>query len=433
MSGKSILVVAYDRIGPRMAGPSLRCLALAREIASTNPVIVLYDGVSNSIDFENVEFTSRDSVTNLPDFYSQFSSALAPPLVAMTNPELLESNLPLVIDLFDPVVWENLDLYSSLPVNEQEFQHERHLAALIAGCIRGDYFLVAGQRQVDLFTGALMALNRFNPAVCQPGIGPEQLIGLIPFGLDPLEMNSISSSDLPDEYHNDGPMVVWGGGIWDWLDPGVIIESWPAVLDKFPTAKLVFPGTTHPNPHVPEPSSLSKLKSAVSNLGIESSVIFGSWLERNQYLALLSEAACGTSAHVMGMESRYAVRTRFLDSINACLPLVVSGGDEYSPIIENYGLGTVIDSSNPEPFTRAFVSLMETGKQPYRKSFQNARNDLTWNKMAAPLLAWLENPVTTHGPGASFFSEAVGEPAPRNRPGDITSLMKRALGKLSGR
>ncbi len=428
---RPFLVVAYDHLGRKQAGPARRTLALARELGKIGPVEVVFEGDPPEGEMASVRFTPRESIEAFPDFFSRFRAALAPPLVALTLPELLESDIPLAIDLFDPVIWENLELYRHEPEPEQFFQHERHLAALLAALFRGDFFLVAGERQLDLFCGALMALNRVNPGTWRPGEGPEQLIGLVPFGLPDSSPPSPDQAPLPDGYEPDRPLVVWGGGMWDWLNPELVVRSWPDVIKARPDALLVFPGTEHPNPHVPVMASVGRVRKLAKELGVIDHLRFGRWLERKEYIGLLAHAGCGVSAHARGLEARYAARTRFLDAIWMGLPMVVTEGDEYSEFLAARGLGEVVRSTEADVFANAVVRVLDSGKHSYDERFVEARTELTWSRMAGPLIKWAETPRKTHGTGMEFFRATVGDAAPRGRPGDLGSLLKRLVSKLS--
>jgi glycosyltransferase involved in cell wall biosynthesis len=430
-SDRHILVIAYDRLGPVHAGPAIRTLALARQLSKIADVDILYEGEKPEESAERISFIKRESVTPSPDFFSRYHAALAPPLVAMTFPEVLATDIPLAVDLFDPVVWENLELYRSRAPGERKFQHERHLAALMAGLHRGDFFLAAGSRQQDLFIGALMTLNRINPETWRHGAGPEQIVVLVPFGLPEHDPPSKKDLSLPGEFKTTGPSVVWGGGLWDWLSPEIVVRAFRHVVDKIPDAKLAFPGTRHPNPHVPEPAALDRVKQAAKDNGLEDSVIYGSWLPRDEYLALLANAACGVSAHVSGLESRYAVRTRFLDAFWMGLPMVVSGGDEYSDRIAGDDLGVVIDNPEPEAFAKGIITVLGNGRGMYAGNFERARSELAWPVTSRPLMDWMSAPVITHGVGAEFFRETTGEGVAGKRPTDLKSIVDRLISKIT--
>lgn len=427
---KPFLVVAYDRLGERQAGPAIRTLALARELATVGKVAIVFDGeVPEGYEAE-FEFIPREKISGKGEFFNRFRAALVPPLVALTMPGILESELPIVVDLFDPIVWENLELHRDETGQEREFQHERHLAALLAGIFRGDYFLAACNRQQDLIMGALMVANRINPTTWTRREGPKQMVGLVPFGIpnEGPSFNGIPS--LPEGLDMKDPLVVWGGGMWDWLEPEIVASAWPEVLKKYPTARLVFPGTEHPNPHVPVMAAVGRVKKIAKELGVLDSLYFGRWLPRAEYLGLLASASCGVSAHSPGLEAHYAARTRYLDAIWMGLPMVVSEGDEYAEYVASHKLGVVVRESNPMDFADGIIRVLVDGKALLSENFTRARQRLSWRRMASPLVEWAREPRLTHGPGSEFFQAVAGRATPRGRPSDVYSLIRRIIARV---
>lgn len=427
---KPFLVVAYDRLGIRQAGPAIRTLALASELSQKMPVEVLYEGDLPESSPAGITFIRKQDQKFDSAFFEKYRAALVPPLIALILPEILNSSIPVVVDLFDPVIWENLELYKSKTLEERKFQHERHLAALLAAIFRGDYFLAAGHRQQDLIMGALMTANRMNPDTWLPRKNIGQIIGLVPFGLPNDPPPGRENLPLPEGIPSEGPIVVWGGGMWDWLEPEIVVKAWPDVLKRYPAAYLVFPGTEHPNPHVPVMAAVERVRKCASEMNINKSIIYGKWFPRNEYIALLTHASCGVSAHSPGLECRYAARTRYLDAIWTGLPLVASEGDEYAEYIADHRLGLVVRESNPSDFAQGIIRIIENGKASYADNFNRARMRLTWRRMAAPLVDWAEAPRITHGPGTEFFQIVVGKGEARKRPADLMSLMGRLFTKL---
>ena len=430
---RRILVVAYDQLGERQAGPAIRTLALARELASVGLVDVVYEGEEPAVEpYDGVSFIRKEEIEGEEEFFGRYSMALVPPLVALIMPGILETEIPIVVDLYDPVVWENLELYREKPEKERVFQHERHLAALLVGLLRGDFFLVGGNRQRDLYLGALMVLNRVNPMTWRVGEGPEQIIGLVPFGVPNEPPPSKDELPVPEGMDVNVPLIVWGGGMWDWLEPEIVVKAMPEVLRRYPGAKLVFPGTEHPNPHVPVMGAVKRVKRVAEEVGVNGSIVMAKWLPRGEYLGLLAHASCGVSAHVPGLESRYAARTRYLDAIWMGMPMVVSEGDEYAEYIASHKLGVVVRPSNPTGFAQGILRVLDEGKNSFSGNFVRVRQRLCWRRMAAPLVEWAKAPRKTHGEGSSFFQEAVGQASPRSRPRDFVSLLMRVMEKLKG-
>ena len=50
----------------------------------------------------------------------------------------------------------------------------------------------------------------------------------------------------------DDLVVLWGGGIWNWLDPITVIKAMWEITRHRKDIKLVFSGIKHPDPKLPE-------------------------------------------------------------------------------------------------------------------------------------------------------------------------------------
>ena len=78
--------------------------------------------------------------------------------------------------------------------------------------------------------------------------------------------------------------------------------------------RLVFMGTTHPNPTIAQRARASEAMSCAGELGVLDRVVFFNegWVPYDQRGAYLLEADVGVSAHRETVESRLAFRTRIL-------------------------------------------------------------------------------------------------------------------------
>ena len=48
------------------------------------------------------------------------------------------------------------------------------------------------------------------------------------------------------------PVVVWGGGVYDWFDPVSLVRAVHQVRRHVPDVRLVFLGMNNPNPDIAE-------------------------------------------------------------------------------------------------------------------------------------------------------------------------------------
>jgi hypothetical protein len=68
-----------------------------------------------------------------------------------------------VVDLYDPLVLENLHYYQDQPLDVQEGLNQQAVASMNRLLQTGDFFICGNQRQRDLWIGALAANGRINP------------------------------------------------------------------------------------------------------------------------------------------------------------------------------------------------------------------------------------------------------------------------------
>src|SRR5262249_18579067 len=91
----------------------------------------------------------------------------------------------------------------------------------------GDAFLCASERQRDLWVGALAAAGRIDPGRYRGDPTLSGLIAVVPFGIDPAPPTGngpVLKGVVPGIQPSDR-VALWGGGIWDWLDPLTVIRA----------------------------------------------------------------------------------------------------------------------------------------------------------------------------------------------------------------
>ncbi len=112
----------------------------------------------------------------------------------------------------------------------------------------GDYFLCGNERQRDYWLGILTANGRINPRTFNQDPTLLSLIDIVGVGIpdrEPVHTDGLCPRPLLRGIHpiipDDAKIVLWGGGIWNWLDPLTLINAWPQVLELSRRAPA-FPG-----------------------------------------------------------------------------------------------------------------------------------------------------------------------------------------------
>ncbi len=140
----------------------------------------------------------------------------------------------------------------------------------------------------------------------------------------------------------DDLILLWTGGLWDWMDPHTLVEAMPAVVAQHHTARLVFLAGQHPGAIQPmRTPAIARQRAA--DLGLLDTHIFfyDQWVPYGERANVLHEADIAVSLHHNHLETAYAaVRSRFLDHLWAGLPSIVADGDAAADLVRSQGSGT---------------------------------------------------------------------------------------------
>jgi glycosyltransferase involved in cell wall biosynthesis len=245
----------------------------------------------------------------------------------------------------------------------------------------------------------LTSLGRINPDGHRHDPTFRALIDVVPFASatePPLHRHRVLKGVLPGIAVDD-TLLLWGGGIWDWLDPLTVIAAMGQLRAQRPKLKLFFLGYRHPNPaDVPEMTMYPHAVALAEQLGLLNTTVFFNdrWVPYAERANYLLEADVGVSAHQAHIETRFAFRTRLLDYIWAGLPMVVSAGDALAETVVQRGLGYAVAIGDAAGFAQA---LRELTSQPnprarYAAAFAEVRPAFTWERALIPLLAFCRSP-----------------------------------------
>jgi glycosyltransferase involved in cell wall biosynthesis len=382
-----VVVISHDVVGAHMAGPGIRYSQLA-EVLAREFDVALAVPVGSTLDSSpvfGVLHYSSGSDQALERAVTQARVVVVPAIHFASVPVLADTEACVVVDGSDPFLPEALFLQGSDLLGLQ-----RQLAKAYQA---GDFFICASERQRDWWLGTLEAYGRINRLTLADDRSFRNLVDLVPFGLPsrPPEASPVSVA-LPG-VEPDDEVLLWGGGLWDWLDPMTAVRAVEIVLAERPRAKLLFPGTRHPNQGVPEMRAEAETKELATGLGLgDDRVAFGDWVPHPVWSEYLKRARVGLSLHPDTIEARLAYRTRILDYIWAGLPMVVTGGDETSRLVREYQIGEVVDYGDHEAVATAVLRLLEADKEDFSDGFARARTDMTWERAARPLVEFCRRP-----------------------------------------
>ncbi len=398
----SLLVISHDVVGQRMAGPGIRMWELARALAGVMPITLIAPRPIDLLPPAGLacgHYAWGDASSLMP-YLATASAVLANGYVAAAHPELLDYHGRLIIDLYDPIAFENLELFRRQPPHQRQTLAERDVTLLRLLIERGDHFLCATERQRDLYIGALLAMGRITPDILDNDPLLQNLIMVVPFGVSDEPPQPSGQPALRGALDDLGPqhhIILWSGGLWDWMDPQTLARAMPAVLTAVPEARLVFLAGRHPGA-VDEMATPVVTRQLAADLGLLGRGIhfYDDWIPYERRADFLLEAAVMVSLHREHLETRYAaVRSRVLDHFWAGKASVLSAGDAAADLIIRHQAGEVVPIGDADAVAEALLRVLTN---PERR-LQQERNaaalgqSLRWTKVVQPLLAILNCPT----------------------------------------
>ncbi len=405
----SVLVLSWDRIGEMMAGSAIRALEMASALERHGVAVRL------------VAPEGSEAPAGAPplETFRLGDSLLGPirrsaAVVVPGRVELLAAvTRPLVVDLYDPFVLSNLDFFGS------DFARSGGRALLALRWLQhhlstGDFFLCASSVQRSFWLGMLAAAGRLNRANYEADPELSRLLAVVPFG-------------VPDQPPRPGParvkgvmpgigesdrLVLWAGGMWNWVDPLTLIRAAHLLRDRRPEVRTLLLGGRHPNPAIGEMEVARASRELARELELEGSrVFFLDWVPYEERHLYVLESDVGVSLHRSGVESEFAFRTRVLDYLWCARPMVLSRGDDLAARVEREDLGRVVEADDAAAVARAIEDLLDDpGAAERRARLERARVELAWSRAVKPLVEFCRAPrLAPDRDGRAFVA------APRRR------------------
>lgn len=391
---RKILVVANDVVGRTMAGPGIRSLRLAQELAVAHEVELATPNQPDiDLPLRHAGTTTGLNRSGWERLVARHDVIVAQHLDVSTMLWLGRTRKAVIYDLYDPFVVEHLGLLAAgAPAEVARYQQGVMLQRVALAT--GSAFVCASERQRDLWLGSLAMLGRLDIERYRRDPSLRGLVDVVPFGLD--DEGPTPSRPLHEIVPSIAPgdrVVLWAGGIWNWLDPVTVIEAVARLAPHRPNLRLVFMGGRHPNPDVPDMLMAGAARAAAERLGLAgSTVIFNDgWVPFEERGAYLAAADIGVSAHADTVEARFAFRTRIIDYLWATLPVVATEGDVLADLVAERGLGQSVEPGDVDGWASALEGLLEDRPAAEARSrISVERRAFRWSAVAQPLVRLVE-------------------------------------------
>lgn len=376
-----------------MTGPAIRYWEFAKALSCTHDVIL---STPNEPDISSDHFAIKPRRQFPLRKIISAADVIITQLVSHQTAWLAKRHgVRIILDAYDPMPLENLEIFQSFPAQIQSYKNMRIVNATIFAFQMADAIICANTKQRDLWTGLLMGLGRITPNVYVQDKTLKTLIDIVPFGLPstpPInngeglrKMFNLSESDK---------VILWGGGIWNWFDPLSLIKAVKQLVEEGFPVHLVFMGLKHPNSDAPTMKMASDAIQLSKNLGLTDKYVFFnySWIPYQKRQNFLLEADIGASLHSEHLETQYSFRTRILDYIWAKLPILATEGDSFADLIESKGLGCVVPYRDVKAIAHAVRNMLEAGtKERIQANLDKILPKYYWETIVNPLIRIIEN------------------------------------------
>jgi len=379
-----VVVHTPDVVGERMAGPGIRAWHLAGELAKHFPTTLIAKSEKQA-----ASSATTGDVTILPHGSEAARMAMRGATVLVGQPargfRKRRRAQRIIYDLFDPTVLELRELYGNRPSLRQRV----HLAAewwrLSEALMVGDVLMCAARKQREFYERI------------QGGTAPWIEV---PFGID---LHDVSACAKPAD-----DIVVWNGGVWEWLDPATAIEAILRLNQEGLRVKLLFLGRARPNPDLVDRRRDDRFDALLARAGEHVSAN-DEWVPYRERLSWLRSGRIAIMLHRRTAEAEYSIRTRLFDAIAAGIPVVATAGGFAAELVEREGLGIVVPPGEVAAVAEAVRHLL-TNEERHRRCVENLeriRPRFAWELVTRPLVSAIMG--FDMGFDTGFGTNAVGE------------------------
>lgn len=373
-----------------MAGPGIRYHYMAEVLSDSFDVTVGFydksylpeDGFKRSYKARHVDaYYFEDGFEHVDIVISHW---LTSPMIRYCS----QKGIFTVFDLYVPGPIESLagSLFGGKepkPEDDASFDHTLEMYHVFFEY--GDLFLMSNPRQLDFWTGYAFGARTIHLSTYKKRMLYDRFI-YAPMGIDSkLQLKhtkEVIKGVIPG-ISKDDKILLWTGGIWGHFDGKVLIRAMKRIESKHPNVKLVFFGTHHPNPNVPEMKESFDTRELAKELGLNGKSVFflDGWVKYPERINYLLESDVAINTHKDSMETEFSHRTRVLDHLLSGLPTVSTEGDYLSDaVIKPLNLGIVVPPNDEVALEKAIIDILQPAKyNAIKKNIAKSRGSFDWN------------------------------------------------------
>jgi glycosyltransferase involved in cell wall biosynthesis len=397
MERPNVLLISAEPVAARMPGPAIRTYELGRALAPYADVTLASPHAPDPppLELPLVTFPRADARPLAP-LLARADMVVAQPPWPHVAAAIRRSPARFVADLYDPEPLELLETLAGRPALVRRLVGTLTLDRILAAARAADHLICASEPQRDLWLGMLLGQRLIEPSAYDADPSLRERLDVVPFGVPSEPPRRIG----PGPRRGDEELVLWNGGIWNWLDAPAAIRAVAELLPRRPRLRLVFMGAA---PRAQADRATAAARAEAERLGLLGGAVefHEDWVPYERRADWLLDADVAISTHRDHLETRFAFRTRLLDCIWAGLPIVCTRGDALAARVEREGLGATAPAGDHTALAAALDAVLERGRSAYAPALDRARAELTWEHAAAPLVRRLSDapPARPRGGG----------------------------------
>jgi glycosyltransferase involved in cell wall biosynthesis len=444
-----VLLVSGEPVGGAMAGPAIRAFELARVLAAHCRVTLAAPAPSRLHDprLGLLEATSAD-FERLLAAAREHDVVVAQQLPAQLLRSIRKAGVRYVADLYNPLMIELLEALAGPNAPPRAERLARHLTRTVfAQCAAADFVICASEKQRDLWIGGMGLSGLIDLSSYRRDRTYRTFVDVVPFGLrdrGPAHDRPVLKGVWPG-IGADDQVLLWGGGVWRWLDALTPIRAVERLRAEGRPVHLFFLGL---DPGAAPRAITSGAQEAIDyarqrDLDGRCVHFNRGWVPYEERESYLCEADIGISAHHDHLEARFSFRTRVLDYLWAALPMVLTRGDSMAELVEQRGLGVTVEPEDSEGFAAACAEFLDDTERraSAARRAQEVAPSFRWEEAARPLVDYCLNhrqrpvprrhraalAVATYGQYPGILANAIATESPPELARRLMRQLTRAL------
>ena len=386
---RSLLVITPDKLGSTRIGLGMRHWEICATLAKAGLQVTLASTQRIPRELSGDGFPLKDVLFGghaIASLVRQHAAVMIQGEILSDYPAIRWAGRPIIADMITPNHIEN--------VQSSQLKFWYGLRCVTRSLKAADFFICGNERQRMYWLGMLTSLGRISKRERDRDAEFRRLIDVVGFGIrdeEPCKRRTVLKGAHPG-IGADDIVLIWFGGIWDWLDPAPLIRAVAEAHREQPRLKLFF-SMFRKSPFEKPTRTAVAARRLASDLGALDRCVFFNDLpvpfqDRADYLL---ESDLGVLVQAPNFETQISARTRALDYFWANLPILTNAGDQVAEMVARHELGMVAHRNDADELK---CLLLEFAADPTRRCqaaerIRSIKREMLWSASVGPIVRFL--------------------------------------------